>query len=539
MSTTASGTASPGREKVPYLPLNRMTGEEGPFDVIVVGSGMGGMSCAAALAKYGRRVLVLEQHYVAGGFTHTFSRKGYTWDVGVHCLGEMQQERMPGRILEWLSDGKIRMESLGDIYERFMFPDGFVVEYPAARDAFRAEMERLFPNDKEAIARYFELVREAVRSARNFFALRALPQWLDFIVSGVVKTGRKEWWARTTKEVLDEITPNDKLKAALTAIWGYYGSTPSKSSFGIHAVVVRHFWNGGFYPVGGASVIAENLLGAVKAAGGAAFVRATVETILVENGKAVGVRLTDGREIRAKKVISAAGARATVERLVPEEYRATEWGKEIAGFHQSPPHVCMYMGFKGDIAAAGATKANQWLFETWDMEDAEWDVSKPDSVPSVLYVSFPTLKDPAHDPGPENRHTGEVVTFVPWSAFEKWKETRRGKRDAEYAAFKKGIEERMLAQMRKRHPKLMALLDYHELSTPLSTTFFTRSPEGAIYGLEATPKRFLSRHLRTRTPIKGLYMTGGDVASLGVVGALVGGMLTASSIEKRVFKHLL
>jgi phytoene dehydrogenase-like protein len=80
---------------------------------------------------------------------------------------------------------------------------------------------------------------------------------------------------------------------------------------------------------------------------------------------------------------------------------------------------------------------------------------------------------------------------------------------------------------------------YHELSTPLSTTFFTRAPFGAIYGLEATPRRFLNPRLRTRTPVKGLYLAGGDVATLGVTGALIGGILAAGTIEKRVLAKLL
>jgi all-trans-retinol 13,14-reductase len=334
------------------------------------------------------------------------------------------------------------------------------------------------------------------------------------------------------------MVPNPKLRAVLCAQWGYYGATPSRSSFGIHALVVRHYLNGGYYPAGGAGVIAESFLKTVRDGGGAAVVRAPVQEILVEGGRAVGVKMEDGREFRAAKVVSAAGAMATASTLVPEEYRSSPWARDIQALRQSPPHLCMYFGLEGDVRAAGATNANQWYFETWDMEVSHWKLSDPTSLAPVLYVSFPSLKDPLHEPGPQNRHTMEAVTFVSWEDFAKWKHTRRGNREKEYTEFKKSIEERMLVQMRKHVPELMKLVKHYELGTPLSTTFFTRAPQGAIYGLEPTPQRFGTKSLRTRTPIRGLYLAGADVATLGVTGALIGGILAAGTIEPRVLTRL-
>src|SRR5688572_9362083 len=108
------------------------------WDAIVIGSGMGGMACANALARHGRRVLLLEQHYVAGGMTHTFKRKDFLWDVGVHCLGEMEPGRGPRRLLNWLTRGEVRMNSLGGTYDAFHFPGGEVFRLPDGKDKFEA-----------------------------------------------------------------------------------------------------------------------------------------------------------------------------------------------------------------------------------------------------------------------------------------------------------------------------------------------------------------------------------------------------------------
>ncbi len=520
-----------------YKPISQAR-DKSAWDAIVVGSGMGGMACAAALSKMGKRVLVLEQHYVPGGFTHTFSRKGYTWDVGVHCVGQMKDYELPGKILKWLTNGSLKMASMGPVYETFHFPGGFSVEFPDKKEGFRAALLEKFPEERKAIDAYFELVRKVSRESKTYFALKIMPGFLARLLTPFFSRQLK-WWKTTTHEILVGLTANERLRTVLTAQWGYYGSTPKHSSFAIHALVTKHFWNGGYYPEGGSGRIAETLLQTVKDSGGESYVRADVQEILLdENRKACGVRLKTGQEFFASTVISAAGSRLTAQKLLPPSESEKPWSKSIQALPQSPPHLCLYLGFEGNIVGAGATPSNQWFMESWDMEKAYWEIDEAESEASVLYMSFPTLKDPQHIPGPTQRHTGEVVTFVPWHTFEKWRNTRRGLRDPEYLAFKKQIEDRMIAQLRKRIPKLMALVKYHELSTPLSTVHFTKAPEGAIYGLEPTPKRFANPWLRPKTPINGLYLTGGDVATLGVTGALMGGIMTAACIDRRIARRL-
>jgi all-trans-retinol 13,14-reductase len=519
-----------------YLALDKFQDDPArSWDAIVIGSGIGGMGCAAALAKFGRRCLLLEQHYVPGGFTHTFTRKGYRWDVGVHCVGEMSPEDIPGRLLRWLSDGKIDWQHMGEQYEKFYFPDGFEIDFPANPRDYRKALEAKFPGEKEAIDRYFETIKDAVRDAKPFFVSKGVPVWMSRLARAARKlSSRPDYFARTTEEVLGPIIRNPQLKAVLLGQWGYYGAVPSRSSFAIHAMTVSHFSHGGYYPIGGAQVIAEHLVETIRAAGGQTLVRAPVKEILIENGRAAGVVMENGRVFRSNKVISGAGARLTVDRLLPEPERSAEWARRIGALEASPPHICLHLGIEGDIRAAGGTPANQWFMETWDMEIADWDVTDPKSLAPILYISFPSLKDPHHDPGPEQRHTAEVVTFVPWGAFEKWKETRRGLRNPDYMAFKKEIEERLVAQLSKYVPRILAITKYRELSTPLSTVHFTRALHGGIYGLEATPRRFACDELRTRTPVPGLYLAGSDVATLGITGAFVGGLLAAGSIEPRV-----
>lgn len=225
---------------------------------------------------------------------------------------------------------------------------------------------------------------------------------------------------------------------------------------------------------------------------------------------------------------------STVTRLLPPPYRDEEWATSVQALDPAPAHVCLYLGFEGDITQAGASGANKWFYETWDTEVEGWDVApEMDDLgrAPVLYCSFPSLKDPEHDPGPSVRHTGEVVTFVPYDVFAPWREERWRKRGPEYQAFKDRLKARMLEHFFERMPGLEEMLVYAELSTPISTEHFVRPMRGSIYGIEPTPTRFENRWLRSRAPIRDLFFSGSEVATVGVIGAMMGGVLAAVSAE--------
>lgn len=504
------------------------------WDYIVIGSGMGGMTAAAFLAKLGKRVLVLEQHYVPGGFTHMFKRPGYKWDVGVHAVGEVTEHSLTGRLLHALTDGDLKWASLGPVYDEFHFPDGFRIDFPDSPAQFRDNLLDAFPDEREAIDGYLHLVRAVAKSMKSYYLARTASARVGQLTDRLFARKAQQYLTMCTKEVVDGLTDDERLRAIFTAQWGYYGSVPSRSSFAIQALVVKHFAHGGYYPVGGASRIAETLLGTVEKAGGWTAIRADVERIDVIDGKAQGVVLQDGRHVHADRVISAAGVASTVSRLLPSPYREDRWAREVDRLPAGPAHVCLYLGFEGDIREAGASGANKWFYETWDMEDDAWQVDPnaetlPDA--SVLYCSFPSLKDPEHDPGDRTRHTGEIVTFVPYDVFTRWRDERWKKRGEEYEAFKERMTKQLLKQFFAHLPELEPMLTYAELSTPISTEHFVRPMRGSIYGLEPTVDRFENKWLRPRAPVEHLFFAGSEVATVGVIGAMMGGVLSVFSAE--------
>lgn len=502
------------------------------WDAIVIGSGIGGLTTAALLSLHaGKKVLVLERHYTAGGYTHSFHRPGYSWDVGVHYIGDLQDSESSLRAaFDHLTGSRLQWAPMPEVYDRIVM-NGRTFEFPTGRERLRAALKDYFPNDAGAIDRYLAAVQSAQKASALYFAEKAVPRPIARVAGGLMRAPFLRWASRSTLDVLRGFTQNEELIAVLTAQWGDYGLPPAQSSFGIHAIVAAHYFNGASYPVGGAGRIAEMITPAIERHGGKVVVSADVQEIMVENGKATGVRMADGRELHADLVISDAGARNTFQRLVRQPQPIVKDLERIPG---SLGHLSLYMGVKQSARDLGLTGTNLWIYPSGE-HDANLArfLSDPSAPFPVLYISFPSAKDPKFERNHPGRATLEAVVFAPYEWFTRWEDSRWKHRAADYDAFKKALADRIQREVERNVPAVAGKIDHSELSTPLTTRHFMNYHQGEAYGLAATPERFRLRSLVPQTSVRNLYLTGQDVASLGVAGALFGGVMTASAVLGR------
>lgn len=533
-SETASSGPDAGSKKVncPRIGLRyRDWRLKGPYDAVVIGSGMGGLTSAAMLSALGWKVAVLEQHYTAGGYTHSYEREGYEWDVGLHYVGDMGAPTQPRKLMDFLTGGRLQWASMGQVYDRFFIGEK-VFDAVAGKQAFRDELVRRFPQEASAIDRYLGLLAQVKKAVPFFTMARMLKPWQRALATPLLKLLLPRTLSMSTGAVLAEITQNPELAAVLTAQWGDYGLPPSQSSFLVHALVASHYLHGGYYPVGGSWRIAEAILPQIRAAGGEVFTYARVKQIIVEQGQTKGVLMEDGTRIDCGCVISSAGVVNTFEHLVPAaEVQRAGYTRQLKQVKPSASHLGVYIGLKHTAEELGLPKTNFWVYP-----DADYDgvlqrfMDDPEQPFPVVYISFPSAKDPDFARRYPGKATIEIVAPTNYAWFERWEDTIWGKRGEDYDAFKARLGERLMAVLYEKLPQLRGKVDYFEVSTPLSTNWFGAYQRGELYGLDHDPARFDQDWLSPRTRIKGLWLTGQDVVTCGIVGAMMAGVLTSLSV---------
>ncbi|MBL4604963.1 MAG: NAD(P)/FAD-dependent oxidoreductase [Flavobacteriaceae bacterium] len=513
------------------------------YDTIIIGSGMGSLTTAAILAKEGQKVLVLERHYTAGGFTHVFKRKGFEWDVGIHYIGEVQRPTsVIKKLFDYISDSKLEWADMGEVYDKIIIGDK-QYDFVKGTKNFKKKLSEYFPKEREAIDNYVDLVFTAIKTSQKFYMDKALPPLMSKLIG---KKMRKPFYAfsdKTTYEVLKSITDNEELIKVLTGQYGDYGLPPRQSSFVMHAAVARHYFGGGSFPVGGSSQIAKTIDTVIEKAGGTILISAEVEEIIIKNNKATGVKMKGGKTFFAKNIISGAGIMTTYNKLLPASITEKHQFKhQLQKVKRSVSHACLYIGLNGSPEELNLPKTNYWIYPKDLDHDTSVDryLNDLDAEFPVVYISFPSAKDPDWPNRYPGKSTIDIITLLPYDIFKGWEGSRWMKRGDDYNELKEKISQRLLEALYKQIPQAKGKIEHYELSTPLTTQHFINYDQGEIYGLDHTPKRFRQRFLQPRTPIRNLYLTGQDIVSAGVAAALFSGVITASAMTgKNVMKKVM
>lgn len=510
------------------------------LDHIVVGSGMGGLTVATWLAKAGKKVAIFERHYVPGGFTHSFKRKnGFQWDVGVHYVGNMAKDSSLRDFFDFLTDGKLDWEPMGEVYDVANI-GGSEYVFKAGKENFRKQLIAYFPEETKAIDLYLKLIEKSNKRGSAFFFEKIFEPWFSKAVGWIFRKRYAKFINRSTWEVLNEITNNKRLIAVLCSQCGNYGLSPKNSSFGAHAMVIGHFLEGGYYPIGGADQICEKTLEVFTNHGGKIYINADVSKIVTENKRVKGIQIGD-KFIPSKSVISNVGVNNTFNYLLSDGDRKT-CNFNLKNVKPASAHICLYLGLNQSSETLKLPKHNLWYYKHDNIDEIFDEATLKNAPKNFAYISFPSAKDPNWEIKNPGTTTIQAISVGNIEWFENYKDSNWMKRGEEYLNLKNNFETDMLSVLYKFFPQIKGTIIASEVSTPLSTENFTNYKNGEIYGLAHSPERFTLPFLRPKTPIRGLFLTGQDITLVGVSGAMLSGLLCATTILKfnswKIFKEI-
>ena len=473
------------------------------YDAVVIGAGVGGLVCANLLVRAGLRVLLVEQHFMVGGYCSTFRRKGYTFDAATHfypLLGNPAS--ITGALLaelgvetEW-----IKMDPV----DHFHFPDGSHFSVPADFQSYLAKLKLEFADEAEAIDEFFALVRKTyllglVHYFREAETERITP-FRDLTIS----------------QVLAQHFRSPKLRLLLTGDIGHWGSPPSRTSFVFDSMLRLAYFLGNYYPRGGSQRFVDELAGRFEDMGGHILMSSLVRRILVNHGRAEGVEIETGPakqrsliRVNTGAVISNADLIRTLEVMIGPELLGPEYLASVRRLRPTHPCFLVHLGLK-NITAEELRRVEGYYWSCWDAEQVATTAFK---------IFVPTLFDPAIAPPGGQIIIVQKLTDVDYNNIADW------------PSHKAAVDDYIAANLERILPGISANTVVKLSASALTSYRYTLNHHGAMLGWQLSPDQLGEKRPDIRGPIGNLFFVGHwSRPGGGITPVMISAMRTARLI---------
>ncbi|MDA3615213.1 phytoene desaturase family protein [Polluticaenibacter yanchengensis] len=493
------------------------------YDVVIVGSGLGGLVSAVILAKEGKRVCVVEKNQQFGGNLQTFARDKTIFDTGVHYIGALEAGQNLNKYFSYLGimDDLNLSRMNNDAYDVISFGDD-ALEYPHAQgyENFTRQLLRYFPDEEVAIRSYCQKIQE-ICDAFPLYNLNIGEGHPNDILS------------INAKQYFEELTQNEKLRAVLVGSNFLYAGLPDKTPLYVHALSVNSYIQSAWRCVNGGSQITKQLLKQLKKYGGEAYKRQEITGFKTEENKVVSAFTKDGNEYKADLFISNIEPKTTLNMVGAEKFRKSFYSR-IQSIEVLPAAFSIYIVFEPETVKY--LNYNNYHFKdskrVWDANDYT-EASWPEAFMLSMNVS-------EQDQEWAESMTG--ITYLHFSEFEKWQASRNtvaspSERGDEYEAYKLSRQERFLEQVIARYPQIKGNIKSVYTSTPLSYRDYIGGHNGNLYGYVKDSSNPLKSFISPKTKLDNLYLTGQSINMHGVLGVTIAAVLTCSEIVGK--KYLL
>ncbi len=478
--------------------------------VVIIGSGLGGLSSGIILAKNGYDVTVLEQEAQPGGCLQCFSRGGVKFETGMHFVGSAAKGQTLDRLMRYLEFHDVELSPLSaDGYDVIAL-NGNRYKFAVGRKAFIEQMATYFPAQKENLERYYDLV-EQVAGASSLHSLKYADS--DVMIS-------TEYQLRSTNDVIDSIITDPQLAKVLVGNLPLYAAERDKTPFGTHAFIMDFYNQSAFRFVGGSDTVVRSMVDTIHRYGGCVLTRSKVANIICDATHATAVKLSTEEEIPCDIVISDTHPKRTLEMLDTKLIRPA-YRRRVNAIPQTIGGFSVYIKFKENTEPYMNYNFYGYNGDTpWDCEcytDENWPKG-------YLYMHL------CHKPNPQYAQSGVILSYMKISDVAQWADTSVGHRGADYEAFKREKAERLISSIEKQFPGIRQHIDTYYTSTPLTYRDYTGTEDGGMYGIAKDVNMSTAYRVSQRTKVPNVLQTGQNINSHGMLGVLVGAIVTCSEL---------
>lgn len=498
------------------------------YDVIVIGAGLGGLTAGARLARNGKKVLMIEQHNIPGGCATTFKRKDYTVEVGLHEMDGLDDIDAKKDIFEELDIfNNIELIRLPEFY-RYINPN---IDFVMPDDAQKAisKLIKKFPDEEKGVRYYFKQMRGIRKEVPNlprskFWRFLKLP-FYPLLYPHVVRNAKK-----TIGSFLDENIQNEDLKLLLTANLGYYSDDPYGMSMVYFSSAQDGYYAGGWYIKGGSQKLSDYLASCITDNGGEVIYSHTVEKVLVENNRAVGIKYrkkskkhTEPMNAKAKYII-ANNAVPALANMLPKE-QSLKLNVKIKGLEKSCSVITLYLGFNNTPKSLGNKYYSTFIAndEVKNLSDFADDLKQATfDKRHLIFVDYSQINSGLT---PEGKSFGVLATT---DYGKDWENLSKDN----YKKKKEEVSQAMIARLEKLVPGIKENIEYYELGTAKTVERYTLNPGGATYGFAQTLQQAGDKRFGQSMPVKNLHIASAwGFPGGGFTGAILSGYLTSLKIK--------
>ncbi|MFO7739098.1 MAG: phytoene desaturase family protein [Thermodesulfobacteriota bacterium] len=496
------------------------------YQTIVIGSGAGGLSSALYLSKNEYSVLLLEAMPSFGGYLNPFSRKSYEFDIGLHDMGELGKGQRFWSLLDNLGIAdKMRFIELDpDGFYRYVFGD-YEFRLCKEKHRFKERLLQAFPQESRGISKFLKVLDKITRAVEEATLMSGGPVgMIKFLLKNPVmlKYSRAPY-----QKLLDEVTSDRTLQAVLTGHCCLYGLPPQRASIIAAMEVLNHFLTGAYYPHGGSNTFRDVFLDALRNHGAKMKNKARVVRIN-KKGKEFSVETESGESFTTKAVISNADPVVTLGKLADPRIVPSKIRKKVERLRPSLGGFYAFIGTDLDLPSLGITDGTILHYEAFDVNRIYeiMTASRFQETVPFCFITSPSVKDPQGEHAPQGRHTIELITYINYSVFEKWRNAPSMKRGEEYNLLKEKIGKQLIKTAERYIPNLSEHLDHVEYASPLSNEHWVNAVKGGVFGPEQTPDQIgPGRFSSTTAGIEGLFLVGAATLGAGIMTCVASGVL--------------